>query len=245
MKIEERDMFDFKLKKSKQTIDDILPVPAPFPSKPSVIAIIGAMGSGKSSLLNSLMSGKGKSLVYRGVFSKVHYVTPEAVFQSEVDHAFKDHPPERIYHDLQPDTMDKIIEQLVEVKEEGENSAVVIDDMGEELKDKSVQKRLQTLIFKHRHYKTAIFLTMIAVKLLPKQFRPLIDVYIVYRPRGTEIESLNDDVFNLAKDDLKQLLEYVFDAPYNFLFYNQRTNTYYKGFGKGGISELKISNPEM
>ena len=54
MKIEERDMFEFKMKKSKQTIDDVLPVPPPFPSKPSVVAIIGAMGSGKSSLLKTL-----------------------------------------------------------------------------------------------------------------------------------------------------------------------------------------------
>ena len=243
MKIEERDMFEFKLKKSKQTIDDVLDVPAPFMPKCSVIAIAGAMGSGKSSMLNSLMSGKGKAKVYRGIFSKVHYVTPEAVFGSEMDHAFKDHPPERIYHDLAPATMDKIIEQLIEVKEDGENSAVIIDDMGEELKDKSVQKRLQTLIFKHRHYKTQIFLTMINLKLLPKQLRTLIDCYIIYRPRSIiEIQSLNDDVFNLAKDDLKQLLDYVFDKPYNFLFYNQRTHTYYKGSGTGGITELKITD---
>jgi KaiC/GvpD/RAD55 family RecA-like ATPase len=243
MKIEERDIYDFKLKKSKQTIDDVLDVPPPFMPKCSVIAIAGAMGSGKSSMLNSLMSGKGKAQVYRGIFSKVHYITPKEVMESEQEHAFKDHPPERIYHDLEPETMDKIIEQLIEVKEDGENSAVIIDDMGEDLKDKSVQKRLQTLIFKHRHYKTQIFLTMINLKLLPKQLRTLIDCYIIYRPRSIiEIQSLNDDVFNLAKDDLKQLLDYVFDKPYNFLFYNQRTHTYYKGSGSGGITELKITD---
>jgi len=245
MKIEEVETNDIKIKKTKQTIDDVLDVPPPFMPKCSVMVISGFMGSGKSSFLNSIMTGTGKAKVYRNVFDKVHYITPKEVMESEENHPFKDHPPQRVYHDLEPETMDKIIKDAIDVKEDGGNSAIIIDDMSEYLKDKTVEQRLKKLIYKHRHYKTQIIITMLNLKSLPKQLRNLIDCYIVFRPKSNiEIQSLNDDVFNLGKDDLKQLLDYVFDEPYNFMFYNQRTHTFYKGSGKGGITKLKLSDDD-
>jgi KaiC/GvpD/RAD55 family RecA-like ATPase len=245
MKIEEVETNDIKIKKTKQTIDDVLDVPPPFMPKCSVMVISGFMGSGKSSFLNSIMTGTGKAKVYRNVFDKVHYITPKEVMESEENHPFKDHPPQRVYNDLEPETMDKIIKDAIDVKEEGGNSAIIIDDMSEYLKDKTVEQRLKKLIYKHRHYKTQIIITMLNLKSLPKQLRNLIDCYIVFRPKSNiEIQSLNDDVFNLGKDDLKQLLDYVFDEPYNFMFYNQRTHTFYKGSGKGGITKLKLSDDD-
>jgi KaiC/GvpD/RAD55 family RecA-like ATPase len=245
MKIEEVETNDIKIKKTKQTIDDVLDVPAPFMPKCSVMVISGFMGSGKSSFLNSIMTGTGKARVYRNVFDKVHYITPKEVMESETDHPFKDHPPQRVYHDLEIETLDKITDDAIEVKEEGGNSAIIIDDMSENLKNKDVELRLKKLIYKHRNYKTHIIITMLNLKSLPKQLRNLIDCYIIFRPKSNiEIQSLNDDVFNLDKTDLKQLLDYIFDEPFNFLFYNQRTHTFYKGSGKGGITKLRLDFTE-
>jgi hypothetical protein len=241
MRIEEVELNDVKIRKTKQTIDDVLEgVPEPFMNKCSVMVISGFMGSGKSSFLNSIMTGGGKAKVFKGVFDKVHYITPKEVMESELNHPFADHSKDRTYHDLETPTLDKIIDDCIETKEQGEgsNSCVIIDDMGESLKDKAVEQRLKKLIYKHRHYKTQIIITMINIKLLGKQLRNLVDCYILFRPKSIiEIQSLNDDVFNLAKNDLKTLLDYVFDEPYNFLFYNQRTHTFYKNFTK-----LKLIN---
>jgi len=44
------------------------------------------------------------------------------------------------------------------------------------------------------------------------------------------VASFSDDVFGLDKKNLKQLFDYVYDERYNFLFYNQRDNTFYKNF---------------
>lgn len=236
MIIEEVETNDIKIKKTKQTIDDVLEgVPEPFMPKCSVMVISGYMGSGKSSFLNSIMTGKGKAQVYRGVFNKCHYITPKEVMESETNHPFAEHSKERTYHDLEASTLDKIIDECVETKEEGDgsNSVVIIDDMSETLKDKAVEQRLKKLIYKHRHYKTQIIITMLNLKSLPKQLRNLVDCFVIFRPKSNiEIQSLNDDVFSLGKEDLKTVLDYVFDAPYNFLFYNQRTNTFYKNFTK-------------
>ena len=236
MLIEEVETNDIRIKKSKQTIDEVLEgVPEPFMNKCSVMVISGYMGSGKTSFLNSIMSGSGKAKVYKGVFDKCHYITPLAVMESDINHPFAQHKKERTYHDLEASTMDKIIEDCVETKNEGEgfNTVVIIDDMSEELKNKAVEQRLKKLIYKHRHYKTQIIITMLNLKSLPKQLRNLIDCYILFRPKSfIELTSLNDDIFNLGKDDLKTLIDYVFDKPYNFLFYNQRTHTFYKNFTK-------------
>ena len=71
------------------------------------------------------------------------------------------------------------------------------------------------------------------LKSLPKSLRSLVDCFILFKPKSIiEVQSFADDVFALGKDDLKALFHFIFDEPYRFLFYNQRTNTYYKDFSK-------------
>jgi len=233
MRIEELDAADIKIKTTKQTIDDKLGVPAPFMDKCGVYVITGSMGSGKSSFLNSIMTRGGQAKVFKGVFDEVHYITPLEVMQSEENHPFADHPKERVYHNLNPDTFEKIKEDAIGVKNKGGNSAIIIDDMSEFLKNKQVELALKGLIFKHRHYKINIIITLLTLKSLPKSLRSLVDCYIVFKPKSLiELASFADDVFGLDRKDLKQLMDYVYDVKYNFLFYNQRDNTYYKNFTK-------------
>ena len=238
MKIEEVETNDVKIKATKQTIDNKLDVPAPFMDKCGVYVISGAMGSGKSSFVNSIMTSSGKGKVFKKVFDAVHYATPKEVMESEENHPFLKHNPRHVYHDLSQDTFDKILEDCLEVKKEGGNSCFLIDDFSEELKNKQVQQNLKKLIYKHRHYKINIIITLLTLKNLPKQFRSLVDCYIMFRPKSLiEVASFSDDVFSLEKKELKALFDYVFDAPYNHLFYNQRTNTYYKNFNRLKLTE--------
>jgi len=238
MKIEELESNDIKIKPSKQNTDQSLGVKPPFLDRPSVYVISGGQGSGKSTFLESVMTSKGESKVFRKVFDRVFYATPEEVMSSTPDHPFRDHPAERMFHDLSPNTFESILEEALAVKNAGGNSVLILDDFSEELKIKRVEMTLKKLIHKHRHYHMQIMITLLTLKSLPKSLRAMIDAYIVFKPKSViEIASFADDVFALSKTDLKQLLDFVFDEKYNFLFYNQRDNVYYKNFTRLKLKE--------
>lgn len=238
MKIDELETTEIKIKASKQNTDMSLGVKPPFLDRPSIYVISGPQGSGKSSFVESIMTKGGEAKVFRKVFDKVFYSTPEEVMSSTPDHPFSQHPRERVFHDLSADTFESILEQALEVKENGGNSILILDDWSEELKIKRVELTLKKLIHKHRHYHLQIFITLLTLKSLPKSLRSMIDAYIIFKPKSIiEIQSFADDVFALDKKDLKQLIDYVFDEKYNFLFYNQRDNVYYKNFTRLALKE--------
>jgi adenosyl cobinamide kinase/adenosyl cobinamide phosphate guanylyltransferase len=205
MRIEELETSDVKIKPTKQTIDDKLNVPKPFMNKCGVYVITGSMGSGKSSFLNSIMTRGGEAKVFKGIFDEVYYVTPAEVMASEDDHPFKNHPAERVFHNLNPDTFTKIKEGAIGVKDKGGNSALIIDDMSEYMKQKSVELALKSAVFKHRHHKLNIIITLLTLKSLPKSLRSLVDCFVIFKPKSLiEVASFSDDVFGLEKKNLKQ-----------------------------------------
>ena len=231
MKIEEIDKSDLVIKPSKQSIDNVLDVPPPFPSKCSVIFVSGGMGTGKSTFIANLFKATGKNRIYRKVFDTVMYATPKEVFDSEEDHAFKNHS--KVYHDLTQDTFNTITELAIKTKDDEGNSCLCIDDFSEQLKNKQTEYNLRKLINKHRHMKLNIIISALNQKALAKSLRSLIDVVILFKPKSqVEMEGFSQEVFGLTKDETKALFSLVFDAPYNFLLYNARTHTFYKNFNQ-------------
>jgi len=231
MKIEEITESELVIKPTKQSIDNILDVPAPFPNKCSVIFVSGGMGTGKSTFISNLFKASGKNRIYRKVFENVMYATPKEVMESEEDHIFKDH--RSVFHDLSPDTFNKITEQSIATKEADGNSCLVIDDFSEQLRLKQTEYNLRKLINKHRHMKLNIIISALNQKALAKSLRSLIDVVILFKPKSmVELENFSQEVFGLTREEAKALFEFVFDKPYNFLMYNARTNTFYKNFNR-------------
>ena len=236
MKIEEIEKSDLVIKPSKQSIDNVLDVPPPFPNKCSVIFVSGGMGTGKSTFIANLFKATGKNRIYRKVFDNVMYATPKEVFDSEEDHAFKNHP--KVYHDLSPDTFKTITELSIKTKDDEGNSALVIDDFSEQLKVKATELNLRRLINKHRHMKLNIIISALNQKALAKSLRSLIDVVVLFKPKSmVETDNFSQEVFGLTKEETKALFNFVFDAPYNFLMYNARTNTFYKNFNQLILTE--------
>jgi adenosyl cobinamide kinase/adenosyl cobinamide phosphate guanylyltransferase len=238
MKIEEIEKNELTIKTTKQKIDNFLDVPNPFPQKASCYLISGGMGTGKSSFIHSIMTATGKARVFKCIFDEIYYATPQEVFDSEENHPFKHHCPSRLHHDLTNATFNKIVEDAIQVKEDGGTSCLIIDDFSEVLKNKQVEQNLKRLIFKHRHLKLNIIISTLTLKSLARSLRSLLDVVILFKPKSNvEVDGFNEEIFGLSKQEAKKLFNYIFYKPYQFLFYNSRTHTFYKNFNKLKITE--------
>jgi energy-coupling factor transporter ATP-binding protein EcfA2 len=240
MIIHEEDNPDKKtVKVGRQSIDKVLKdIPEPFPSKVGGLMVLtGSMGSGKSQLLLSMFTATSKEQrIYHRKFTKVIYMTPEAAFNSVDNHPFEQHP--RVFHDLTPDILDEITQQAIDTKDEGGSTALIIDDYSEQMKDKNLQKAIQKLVFKCRHYAISIFITLVSLRALPKQLRALVSQYVVFRPRSViETAGFIEEIFNLKQAQADELFNYVFDEPYNYLFYDTTKHTYYKNMNRLTLSK--------
>jgi hypothetical protein len=229
-----------KVVATKQNIDQKLGVPPPFIDKPAVYVVSGGMGSGKSTFMNSIMTAGGKNKVFKGAFDHIHYSTPPEVFTSDPNHPFNKHELSRLYFELTPSMLDDITDDAIRTKEDGGCSCLILDDWSEELKDRRIELRLKKLIHKHRHYKLNIIISLLTLKSLPRQLRSLVDVFVIFKPKSQiELGTFAEEVFAMPKKDINTLFEFVYQDPYDFLLYNQRSNKYHRNFNK-----LKITNKE-
>lgn len=102
------------------------------------------------------------------------------MFESEEDHVFKGHP--QVFHELDAEAFDNIIETAIATKREGGNTALVLDDFSEQLKLKKTEFMLRKLINKHRHMKLNIIISALNQRSLAKNLRSLIDVIVLFTP---------------------------------------------------------------
>jgi hypothetical protein len=130
--------------------------------------------------------------------------------------------------------LNSVIEQALEVKHEHKgNSILVIDDFSEELKSLETIRLLRKIINKHRHLHLSVVISSLTMKSIPKVIRGLVDYYIVFKPKGlTELEGFTDEVFGLSRREMLRVMDFIFDAPHNFLMYDNKRNVFHKNFNK-------------
>ena len=81
----------------------------PFPNLHSFIVLVGTARSGKSLLLINMMTNKN---IYYKVFDKVIVCMPIHSMQSMKDNIYDDLPSEQIFHELDEDSLNNIINQM-------------------------------------------------------------------------------------------------------------------------------------
>ena len=122
----------------------------------SFTAIIGRPGSGKTSLVISFLTGKGDKKVFRKVFNHVLIVMPSSSRNSMKKNPFKNHPDEKMFEELNYDTIETIYNNLLESSENKQKTLLILDDVGASLKNNEIQKILRKIIYNRRHLKVHI-----------------------------------------------------------------------------------------
>lgn len=192
-------------------------------------ALVGSGGSGKSNVLLNSIKTKG---LYRNVFHNIFYCCPQSSFLSVEKHPLSEH--DKVYHELTPELLDDIYEQLKDIKansEEQEYSLVVIDDQADVLKDKDIQRKLNQMLIKARHLSCAFIFCVQSFYLLPKIVRKQLTNISIFKPKNIEEwNSIAKELLHLNKDDASKVYDFVFSEPYSHLDIDTVEGKMYKNF---------------
>jgi hypothetical protein len=163
------------------------------------------------------------------------------------DHPFENH--NKVYHELTSEVLEKIYNELVEIKKdciennyEIEHVCVIIDDYASDLKDKELIKSLKQLLIKSRHIGCSFIFTLQAYNLFPLVLRKLLTNISLFKPKNKiELESVRKELINLNEQDTTDLMNYVFDKEYNHLDIDTNNNNLRKNL-IGIISLDRLGN---
>jgi len=182
-------------------------------------AILGRPGSGKTSMLISMLSQKDKDKIYNEVFDFVYIIMPSQSRNSLKKNIFKNHKPERIFDELNLENLQQIFNEVQENSSNKKTSLVVYDDCGASLKNNDIQKLLKEMNFNRRHLKlTQIYLIQSWLS-TPLDVRKLYTNLICFKPNKIEWETIIEECLEQPKDIAYALLK-LYKKAHDYLFIN-------------------------
>lgn len=192
--------------------------------------IIGKPASGKTSLLISFLTGKKDKKVFRKVFNNVVVVMPSSSRNSLNNNIFEKHHPEKMFEEMDFETIETIYNNLLSSSAEGENTLLILDDVGASMKANYIQTVLRKIIYNRRHLKCHIVCLLQSFVSIPKEVRKLFNNVFMFKPSKVEFENLFDELFETKKDLALEIMSIVYDKPHQYLMLNVETQRLYKGF---------------
>ena len=212
-------------------------VTAPLPNQHHFMCITGPAGSGKTSMAVSMLTSRQ---CYKKVFHEIHVIMPSHSRASLKDDIFKGHP--RCYEELDYASLSAISKATAAASEKKRTSLIVMDDVGAALKDKHIQRLMKEIIWNRRHHRTSIWVLAQSYNSLPMQIRKSISHLCMFKPvNRKEADLVFSELAYKAKEDLDDLLRYVYDKPHSWLLLDVAGGRYHKFFD---LIESKVDAAE-
>jgi hypothetical protein len=195
--------------------------------KHKTTAIIGTPGQGKSSMIYSWFKSKN---CLKKCFTKVFYIAPVASMLSMEDNIFATLPKEQIFHDINGEVLDEIIEYCKNSAPD-EKICIIIDDMASQLKQHDVQVRLKQIAMNKRHYHIyQTFILSQTWKSVPLEVRRLYDNIFLFKVGANDLANIFDESLQSYKHLAMEIQEIVFNKKYEYLFISLSENRLFKGW---------------
>jgi GTPase SAR1 family protein len=189
--------------------------------------VIGKPGSGKTSLIMSWLTSKK---VFRKMFHHVLVVMPTSSINSMKKSPFKDHPDDKMYNELNFDTLSTIKQRLEESSEKKQNTLLIMDDIGASLKNNSIKNLMREIIYNRRHLKVSIIVLLQSYLSLEKEIRKLFNNVIMFKPSKVEFENLFEELFETNKDVALDIMNIAYEKPHDYIVLNVDSQKIYKGY---------------
>jgi len=244
-----------KIMNTPNNLDKPLAPDIPYPLPPNSgfnFIISGASGSGKTTLLTSIMSAKkvnGIRQSYRKCFDKILICSPTlGAGKSAKKDVFADVPSEQKFKTFNNTTMNEIFERIESNREEEENTVLILDDIGAQLRRSAgAEKQLVSLLQNRRHLFCSVFILVQKFRDLPMGIRNNMSHFVTFRPKNQlEMESICTETMPFSKKNWQQIMSYIFDNDdkFSFLLIDmslRETNRYkyFKKFNEVTIADAK------
>lgn len=198
--------------------DDVLPLGS------RIFALIGPKGSGKSSIVLSLLTSKKSP--FRGYFNNILLVSPTAKYDDKMKPLQEEVELEGHYwENLTETTAEEITDCLHEMNDSytGKKkiqNLIILDDVTHSFPTGRKPSQISSLFTNSRHLKTSIWVITHKYTSMPTIFRNQVDCLFIFRTNSKqEIESLKRDI-NCNEDLLEENLKKATEEDHSFLFVN-------------------------
>ena len=198
--------------------DDVLPMGS------RIFAIIGPKGSGKSSIILSLLTSKKSP--FRKYFKNILLCSPTAQYDDKMKPLQEEVAMEGHYWDhLTDGTAEEMIDALNMLNESYRGkkklqNLIILDDVTHSFPTGRKPSKISALFTNSRHLKTSIWVITHKYTSMPTIFRNQVDAMFIFRTNSKqEIECFKRDL-NCDEDEFEQNLQKATEEDHSFLFLN-------------------------
>lgn len=196
----------------------------------SINLFIGRPRSGKTSLLYSFFKGSGKQKLLKKCFHNIYLFQPQNSRSSMKDNIFEEKlRDENKYDELTAENLEEVLNKI-KAADHYENNCIVFDDMGAFLKNNDVKRLFKELVYNRRHLHTSIYFCNQSWLSIEKDLRKLFTNIFLFKVTRSEMEKLMDEVIETKKDYMIDIMKFVYDQPYQWLFINVDSGRLFKKF---------------
>lgn len=182
------------------------------------LLLCGGTGSGKTSwVLKMLISD-----CFARVFHDIILMMPEGSFNSinESNNVFKEYlPEENIYFEMDEENLKEIQERIKENSKRKKFTLFICDDYGEKLKDKKIEKQLESIFLKNRHLRCSSWILCQNYYMMSKKVREITNNVILFNTNKSQNEKFFKEMFDKDVKKFKALLN-LCKTPHDYLLFN-------------------------
>jgi hypothetical protein len=202
-------------------------------------ALIGGMGSGKTSLLINIIRK-----LYRKTFHKIYVFMPSYSRHSLKDDIFEQLPPEQVFDELTEEHINTVYESCQELSSDNKNTLIIYDDVQKSLKDNVILGKLKNLIANQRHLRICNIILLQNWFALAPPIREIMNNAIIFKLGKIQQQKIFDSLIELHKDKFKEITDMIYDKPHQWMFLNIASQRIYKGWDEIVFSDKDESKDD-
>jgi len=201
-------------------------IPHPLPRQCFRMIVVGAPGSGKTSLATSLLLKGG---AYYRVFDRVFVIQPPNSRASYATDPWRGH--NRVYDELTVPVLEQILVEVKALASNDKHSFLFVDDMAYQLKDKKIERLLRLIYFNARHLHLSSIIVSQTLRSVPDKLRKSASHLLTFEP-ANRIESkiVAEEFIFVDPKTAANLFEQVFTKRFDHMLIHTAQRRVYGNF---------------